>query len=464
MQWFSGSLFANIFIAFCGAGLLGLPYAFKMAGAVEGIVILVTVCCVSLYAMLLLVRAKDALVRRQASSEGDHSDQDKDESRQAPFFSYGDMGEEAMGPIGRTMVEIVLIVAHVGFCCAYLIFISKTLETITVGTPLELSSYVNHVFSESTLWVVLLSPPLVPLLMLPFAKLHFTSALADVFTLLSYAIVYYVDFNRLREKSMSDLSTLSLSRWRGIPFFASVAMYCYEGAGLVLSLEHSSYPGKCAADRRRHFPKMFAFSLIVITICYTLFGVAGYAAFGEEVEAVITKNLGPGFLAYSIKAALSVALYFTYPVVLHPVGQIADTKIPKRVLSLRIILVIFILFIVIAVPSFAFVMELVGGSPCSLISFVLPALFHYKIMRDELGPGAKAIDVAIVIFGVALGTICTLVVFADVLSGQSIHHVQSQIAVAVDNSEYLAKQREQLSHLINRVDRLKLGQIVDKFN
>ena len=57
--WVSGSLFANTFISFSGAGILGLPYAFQKAGLVEGTVILAVVCFVSIYAMLLLVRAKN---------------------------------------------------------------------------------------------------------------------------------------------------------------------------------------------------------------------------------------------------------------------------------------------------------------------------------------------------------------------------------------------------------------------
>ena len=50
---------ANIFISFIGGGILGLPYAFKRAGIMEGVIIMVLVAAFSVYAMLLLIECKD---------------------------------------------------------------------------------------------------------------------------------------------------------------------------------------------------------------------------------------------------------------------------------------------------------------------------------------------------------------------------------------------------------------------
>jgi proton-coupled amino acid transporter len=301
------------------------------------------------------------------------------------------------------------------------------METLTPGTAWQLSQYFDFPVQESSVWVVFIAPFLVPLMLLPFDKLHMTSLLADVSTLVSYGIVYYVDFSRLSH--METSTELTYVRFRGVPFFASVAMYCYEGAGLVLSLEHASYQGKSSEERRRHFPKMFIFSLVVITLCYIAFGVCGYAAFGNQVMAVITKNLGPGVLSYSIKGALSLSLYLTYPVVIHPIGQIIDTKVHRRVFMIRVLLVALTVFIVICVPSFSLLMELIGGSACALLSFVLPAYFHYKVMNKELTPLARRIDQFIIIFGTGIGIVCTAVVFSDLFLGESHIHTTADYVV-----------------------------------
>ncbi len=53
---------ANIFISFIGAGVLGLPYAFREAGLLEGAVVMVAVCYLSIRAMLLLIDCKYMLL------------------------------------------------------------------------------------------------------------------------------------------------------------------------------------------------------------------------------------------------------------------------------------------------------------------------------------------------------------------------------------------------------------------
>ncbi|GAB1608919.1 hypothetical protein Ahia01_001177000, partial [Argonauta hians] len=40
------SVVANIFVSFIGGGVLGLPYAFKEAGVIEGVVIMMAVGCI----------------------------------------------------------------------------------------------------------------------------------------------------------------------------------------------------------------------------------------------------------------------------------------------------------------------------------------------------------------------------------------------------------------------------------
>eukprot|EP00045_Choanoeca_perplexa_P006754 m.58463 g.58463 ORF g.58463 m.58463 type:complete len:76 (+) comp13765_c0_seq2:169-396(+) len=39
-------LFSNVFISFVGAGVLGLPYAFKEAGLLQGTLTMIAVSCI----------------------------------------------------------------------------------------------------------------------------------------------------------------------------------------------------------------------------------------------------------------------------------------------------------------------------------------------------------------------------------------------------------------------------------
>lgn len=59
--------YANIFIAFVGAGILGLPFAFKESGVVEGSIVLVVTAYLCCKAMLLLLECKDLVISRASA-------------------------------------------------------------------------------------------------------------------------------------------------------------------------------------------------------------------------------------------------------------------------------------------------------------------------------------------------------------------------------------------------------------
>lgn len=44
--------------------------------------------------------------------------------------TYAEVAEQALGPVGKTVVEIQLVLSQTGFCAAYIIFIYSTLPGI----------------------------------------------------------------------------------------------------------------------------------------------------------------------------------------------------------------------------------------------------------------------------------------------------------------------------------------------
>lgn len=62
---------ANLLKGFMGSGMLGLPFAFKQSGLLAGVLIMVCVGTVSSYCLTLLVRCKQLLEFRGASSYTD---------------------------------------------------------------------------------------------------------------------------------------------------------------------------------------------------------------------------------------------------------------------------------------------------------------------------------------------------------------------------------------------------------
>ncbi|XP_046553447.1 amino acid transporter AVT3B-like isoform X2 [Haliotis rubra] len=421
-------IFASIFISFIGAGVLGLPFAFKEAGIIEGGLIMTFVGIVSVKAMLLIIDCKYQILERRKSKKGygngsvdeDGLTRSKEEITdllkgegalvirvkdppvpQTSDMTYGDVGFEALGHTGRFLVDLAIVVSQTGFCCAYLIFISENLSDYFQGMR------IGH-------WLLILLPPLCLLTLLRhLSSLSISSLMAQCSNLMAFAVVFWFDFEHLNNIEIHP-KNMSI---RGFPFFLAIAIYCYEGAGMILSLESS-----LAVEVRHKFRKFFITTMVIVTSLYISFGACGYLSFGPETNQIITLNLPKGQsidFSMIVKSFLCIALYCTYPVMMFPVMKILErytiTDADKNYWKgniLRACMVLCTGVVVMMIPNFANLMALVGASCCTLLAFILPGIFHLRIFNQSLSWTQKLTDIALI----AIGVIGTLVGSIDAIN------------------------------------------------
>ncbi|XP_030836595.1 amino acid transporter AVT3B isoform X3 [Strongylocentrotus purpuratus] len=450
----SVKIFANIFISFVGAGVLGLPYAFKEAGIWEGIIIMLFVAIVSMKAMLLLIDCKYKLEERKEvrklfkvspiprpdAEKGDEGGDKEEmetlmngtseegvvksgesngevhvlsgtktskiesavkkyhvENEHLKELNYGDLAYYALGTKGRLIVEMSIVISQTGFCCSYLIFISSNLAAL---------------FQHLTMYhyIVFMLPGCCALSLLRHLnKLALFSLMADFANIFAYTVVFWFDFEHIHNVPIHP-KTMSLE---GFPFFLVIAFYCYEGAGMILDLESS-----VAMDKRDKFRSIFKMAIISMTGLFIGFGACGYLSFGPETMNIITLNLPDGVLPHAVQALLSFSLYFTYPVMMFPVIRILE----KRLLTdpnnevikanlLRLGMVLLTAVVVVLIPNFTTLMALVGATCCTLLAFILPGLIHWRIFQESRSCLAKVLDVLLIFMGciaTVLGTIDAL--------------------------------------------------------
>lgn len=187
-------------------------------------------------------------------------------------------------------------------------------------------------FSVSKEAVVLVCLPfLVGFSLLPHIKqLAWVALAADVMNFSGLAIVYATDFSLISlSTSPSTASPLQQVHWlgvaAGIPLFFGIASYCFSAVGMVLPLEKGML-------HKSHFPRILTLTVGIIGSVYASFGVAGYLAFGESTEDVLTLNLqGHGGLATSVKLFFCAGLFFAYPMMLFPVFDLLQPTVLKLV-------------------------------------------------------------------------------------------------------------------------------------
>ena len=141
---------------------------------------------------------------------------------------------------------------------------------------------------------------------------------ADFANFIGLAVVYVSDF----EYMPLDHDDIQFAVWSNVPFFFGVAIYCFEGVGMVLPLENSM-------KNKERFTPILVLTVALVTCVYATFGLCGYLAFGNETKDVITLNMPGTTLSQIVKLSLCVGLYFTYPMMLFPVFEVLEEYLVK---------------------------------------------------------------------------------------------------------------------------------------
>jgi solute carrier family 36 (proton-coupled amino acid transporter) len=363
--------FANVFIAIVGAGVLGLPYTFMRTGWAAGVLILLIVSALTFHCMMLLVKTRRHL--------------------DVKIASFGDLGAAVFGAAGRLSVDVMIVLSQAGFCVGYLIFISNSL---------------THLYPmKTTVSSVLFAPKAIYIwAMLPF-QLGLNSI--KTLTLLAPLSIFadVVDLGAMGVVLGQDVSIFLANpppvRAFGSPsvllYGIGVAVYAFEGIGMVLPLE-------AEAKEKSKFGGALGLSMFFIALIYGSFGVLGYLAFGDDTQDIITTNFGGGWLTLIVQLGLCINLFFTMPVMMNPVFEVAERWFCGKNYCcwLRWGLVLVVCLGAMIVPNFTDFLSLVGSSVCVVLGFVLPAAFHLKVFGGEIGWAGIAADIAVVLIGTVL--------------------------------------------------------------
>ncbi|KAL9327203.1 hypothetical protein ACSQ67_007848 [Phaseolus vulgaris] len=369
--------FANIFISIVGSGVLGLPYCFKKTGWITGLLMLFLVAFLTYHCMMLLVRTR----RKLQSNEGFPN-----------LNSFGDLGYAIGGPLGKLFVDVMIGFSHCGFCVSYLIFISTTLANLA-GDGSRWSLFLG--FTPKVLFLWGCFPFQLGLNAIPsLTLLAPLSIFADVVDIAAKSVVM-VDEVFVYMKNRPPLE--AFGGWSVFFYGLGVAVYAFEGIGMVLPLESE------AKDKEK-FGGVLGVGMFLISLLYAAFAALSYFAFGEETQGIITTNLGPGLVSGLVQLGLCINLFFTFPLMMNPVYEVVERRLceSRYCLWLRWLLVLGVSLVALLVPNFADFLSLVGSSVCVILSFVLPAMFHYSVFKEEMDWKCMVSDVAVMVFGLVV--------------------------------------------------------------
>uniref|UniRef100_A0A8C4X0Y6 Vesicular inhibitory amino acid transporter n=1 Tax=Eptatretus burgeri TaxID=7764 RepID=A0A8C4X0Y6_EPTBU len=382
----------NITNAIQGMFVLGLPYA-VLHGGYLGLFLIIFAAAVCCYTGKILVECL--------------YEEDEDGQEIRVRDSYVDIANACCSPrfprLGGIIVNVAQQIELIMTCVLYVVVSGNLME----------NSFPNLGVTQHS-WCIIAGLSLLPSAFLRnlktvsrFSMLCSLSHFVITFLVMAYCLSRARDWAWDKMKFYIDVKTFPVS--------VGVIVFSYTSQIFLPSLEgHMS-------EKRQFYP-MLKWTHIAACFCKGIFALLAFLTWAENTKEVITDNLPPTFRAVVNMFLVAKAL-FSYPLPFFAAIEVFETsffqdrsstlfpscyspggKLRHWATVLRSVLVLLTLLMAAYLPHFALLMGLTGSLTGASLSFLLPAMFHLKLLWRKLQWHHVFFDVSIF----TVGLICSI--------------------------------------------------------
>ncbi|KAJ1672425.1 hypothetical protein GGF38_000056, partial [Coemansia sp. RSA 25] len=366
--------------SFVGTGVLVLPRAFLNGGLIFSTILMSVIAWYALHCMILL---SDVYLKLGGS--------------------YGDLALKLYGRPLKYCVMVSIVLAQLGFCCAYVIFVATNMRDLW-NTVTEC----RHQY-PTEMWILIQLLIYIPLAFVrKIKKFASLSLIGNFFILIGLGYLFVYDLWSIAARGPAKVVQFNPSKF---PLLVGTAAFSYEGISLVIPIVESM-------ERKDKFNGVLTASLVICAGLFVTIGALSYLTFGEAVEAVILLNL-PNDSVWTLVVQLlySLAIIMSVPLQLFPAIRIIESGIftqsgkgnpvvkwQKNLFRTLMVGVIAMVAIFGADKLDNFI-AIVGASSCLPLSFLYPVMLHYRSLADTWKAKAKdVVLIAIALFGLVYVT------------------------------------------------------------
>lgn len=383
----------NLTKTIIGAGLLAIPLAMSCDGLVLGVALIVLAGVLSGYGLYILAEA----------------------SKEVPVASFMALCELTY-PRLSVLFDLSMFIQTFGGMLSYLVIIGDLLP--------QLAPISRH-------WSILLSlPVIVPLVSL--RKLD-SLKLGSVLGLLSIGFIVLLITVHFLTDQFAPARSVRVLRPAGLPQVIS--------SFSILLFAFTSSQNMCSIiNEIKHKSQLKAVILVSNLAAGALFvfvGVLGYCQFGDAIKGNILLNYPDSLLSTKLGEYLLIFMIsLSYPLMFHPcrlaVNNICKTYNKRRAHNQQLlpllpqefrnteitnfnfkIITILLLFtsyvLALVTTKFELVLALVGCTGSTLISFILPGLFGFKLFKSSF---SQKISLFLTIFGALVMVVSVVSILA----------------------------------------------------
>ncbi|KAL6317425.1 hypothetical protein AAG906_030178 [Vitis piasezkii] len=380
---FSGAVF-NLSTTVVGAGIMALPATIKQLGMIPGLIMI-------LLGALLTESSIEMILRF---------------SRASKSSSYSGVVGDAFGGVGRTVLQICVVVNNMGMLIVYMIIIGDVLS----GTWLDKVHHLGvveewfgqHWWSTRS-FLLLLTTLLVLTPLISFKRvdsLRYTSALSVALAVVFVAITAGVAIVKLVEGSIGMPRLLpeivdQASFWK---LFTTVPVLV-----TAYICHHNIHPIEKELHDQTQMKPIVRTSLMLCTSVYIATSFFGFLLFGDRtLDDVLANFDGDLGIPYSsllndvVRVSYAIHLMLVFPIVFFSLrlnldGLLFPYAIPiafdsRRFFSLTAALMGFIFLGANFVPSIWDAFQFTGATAAVAVGFIFPAAIA---LRDTHGIATK---------------------------------------------------------------------------
>jgi len=358
-----GLITAAVFLAgeMAGSGVLALPAAMKGTGWM-GLLLIVFFTINACFTGTRLGQCWIMLEERYEEFRGEVRD------------PYPAIAEKATGKFGRILSSISITLTLYGGGCVFIVLISQF-----TGSLVEAAGFKLGLCN----WMVIVAIGLIPLTWMGTPKDFWFIAVGALITTVTACAIICISSIYTRSQSEEPLVLPPPSVLGFAKAFGSI-MFAFAGASTFPTIQADM------ADRKK-FPISASIAMLILFLIYFPMAASGYFSFGKDVQDNIVQSMENGWPRILVEVMLLLHLISAFPIITNPPAQFFEQLlgIPadfnwKRCVF-RSLSVLGLLFIAETIPSFGAILDLVGASTVTLLTFVLPPYFYLRLADASRG-------------------------------------------------------------------------------
>jgi len=358
-----GVITAAIFLSgeMAGSGVLALPAAMIGTGGWLGLMLILLFTANAGFSGTRLGLCWIMLEERYEEFRGEVRD------------PYPAIAEKAVGRWGRIASLVAISLTLYGGGCVFIVLIAQLLGSLIGSAGFQLSLCV---------WMVIVAVCLTPLTWMGTPKDFWPIAVGALITTclacLLVIITCVLDGTQIEEKVFPTPTYDGTFK-----AFGSI-MFAFAGASTFPTIQADM------KDRSK-FNYSAVMAMGVLFLIYFPMAAGCYFSLGDQVTDNIVLAMSDGWQRMTVEIMLLLHLVTAYPIITNPPAQFFEQmlNIPSdfnwQRCAFRSLSVACLLFVAETVPSFGAILDLVGASTVTLLTFVFPPYFYMKLADASIG-------------------------------------------------------------------------------